>query len=189
MADFVRNGYGQVEPNHLSAQKTGQIYAQLPADDNITQLENGQFAKYNYVAGKVDFSTAATSGEWMMVFNEVHTYDERDRFYKDFAMVKSDYVDGVITPRLIKTNIGDIFTTNTIKVAGSKRTDVTMITDVETGGTNVAQVTPGAVYQVNTNGFLEYAATPDPDDGPQFAVVKFYTLADGQQAIKFQRIA
>ena len=48
-----RIGYGQVEPNHLSAQKTGQIYAQLPArfvdasDDNavkpIAQLEQGQF--------------------------------------------------------------------------------------------------------------------------------------------------
>ena len=28
-------GYGQVEPNHLSAQKTGQIYAQLPAAADI----------------------------------------------------------------------------------------------------------------------------------------------------------
>ena len=26
-----RIGYGQVEPNHLSAQRNGQIYAQLPA--------------------------------------------------------------------------------------------------------------------------------------------------------------
>ena len=30
-AQFVKRGYGQVEPNHLSAQHTGQIYAQLPA--------------------------------------------------------------------------------------------------------------------------------------------------------------
>ena len=30
-ASFVEYGYGQVEPNHLSAQRTGQIYAQLPA--------------------------------------------------------------------------------------------------------------------------------------------------------------
>lgn len=26
-ASFVEFGYGQVEPNHLSAQRTGQIYA------------------------------------------------------------------------------------------------------------------------------------------------------------------
>ena len=50
-----RVGFGQVEPNHLSAQRTSQIYAQLPADDSINILENGQFVKYDYAAGKVDF--------------------------------------------------------------------------------------------------------------------------------------
>ena len=189
MADFKRNGYGQVEPNHLSAQKTGQIYAQLPADSSITQLENGQFVKYDYPNGKViiDDPTDPVAGEYLMVFNEVHTYDERDRFYKDYVMAKADYVDGVITPRLIKTNIGDIFTTNTIKVAGAKRTDVTIATAIDT--TNAAQVAPGATYQPNANGFLEYIASADATKGPVFQVVKFYTLADGQQAIKFQRVA
>jgi hypothetical protein len=43
-----RIGYGQVEPNHLSAQRTGQIYAQLPAASDLTTLENGQFVKYDY---------------------------------------------------------------------------------------------------------------------------------------------
>ena len=184
MADFKRNGYGQVEPNHLSGQKTGQIYAQLPAKSTITQLENGQFAKYDYPNGEVNFTGV---GEWMMVFNEVHTYDERDRFYKDYVMAKADYVDGVITPRLMKTNIGDIFTTNTIKSAcTSRRADVTMAADIDS--TNSAQVAPGAVYQVNSDGFLEYTASATTGE-PQFQVVKFYTLADGQQAIKFQRIA
>ena len=42
-----RTGFGQVEPNHLSAQRTGQIYAQLPAKSDINILENGQFVKYN----------------------------------------------------------------------------------------------------------------------------------------------
>ena len=45
---YVEYGYGQVEPNHLSAQRTGQIYAQLPANRNIQLLENGQFVKYDY---------------------------------------------------------------------------------------------------------------------------------------------
>ena len=45
---FVKEGYGQVEPNHLSAQRTGQIYAQLPANAEITMLQNGQFVKYDY---------------------------------------------------------------------------------------------------------------------------------------------
>ena len=35
-AKYVEYGYGQVEPNHLSAQRTAQIYAQLPADQQLT---------------------------------------------------------------------------------------------------------------------------------------------------------
>ena len=30
MATIKRVGFGQVEPNHLSAQRNGQVYAQLP---------------------------------------------------------------------------------------------------------------------------------------------------------------
>ena len=45
---FVEHGYGQVEENHLSARRTGRIYAQLPAAASIELLENGQFVKYNY---------------------------------------------------------------------------------------------------------------------------------------------
>ena len=30
-----RTGFGQVEPNHLSAQRTSQIYAQLPAASSM----------------------------------------------------------------------------------------------------------------------------------------------------------
>ena len=41
-AQCVQYGYGQVEPNHLSARRNGQIYAQLPADSSITLLENGR---------------------------------------------------------------------------------------------------------------------------------------------------
>ena len=45
--------YGQaVEPNHLSARRTGQIYAQLPANKDIKVLENGQFVKYDYLNGE-----------------------------------------------------------------------------------------------------------------------------------------
>ena len=48
MASIKRKGFGQVEPNHLSAQRTGQIYAQLIADSNLNIIENGQFLKYDY---------------------------------------------------------------------------------------------------------------------------------------------
>lgn len=40
-AKYVEYGFGQVEPNHLSAQRTSQVYAQLPANPNIEILEQG----------------------------------------------------------------------------------------------------------------------------------------------------
>ena len=102
MADIKRIGFGQIEPNHLSAQRTAQIYAQLPAEASITVLENGQFAKYDYLKKEVNFTG---EGEWMLVYNEVKLYDDAWReTYKDFALQKKNYTEGVMTPRVFKTN-------------------------------------------------------------------------------------
>lgn len=93
-AKYVTYGFGQVEPNHLSAQRTGEIYAQLPVQKDIKILENGQFAKYNYVNGTVDF---AGKGEWMLVFNEVKVYADWETD-QDFAMIARDYNGYVYSP-------------------------------------------------------------------------------------------
>lgn len=214
-AAYVTRGYGQVEPNHLSAQSTGQIYAQLPADAAIDVLENGQFVKYDYPSGLVNFTG---KGEWMLVFNEVKLY--RDGLdYNDFAMKKEDYVariyspvDGesqtyaksrdyskVVTPadpyevdstndpfileqfkkpkmmpegttmvpRVFKTNIGDILTTNTV---------------------NETELAVGDVLYVGDDGYLTKTAGTNAGD-MQWQVAKVYTLADRQKAVKIMRIA
>lgn len=96
-ATFVQYGYGQVEPNHLSAPRNGQIYAQLPAASTIELLENGQFVKYDYAKGVCDFSTEASAGAWMMVFNEVKIYEDRETD-ADFAMIKNNYNGRVYSP-------------------------------------------------------------------------------------------
>lgn len=101
---YVEFGYGQVEPNHLSAQRTGQIYAQLPAKSDIDILEQGQFVKYDYAAnnngiGEVNFTGA---GEWMLVYNEIKLYrdhfDGTKQWDCEFAMIKDDYGARVYTP-------------------------------------------------------------------------------------------
>lgn len=91
---YVQVGYGQVEPNHLSAQRTGQIYAQLPADKNIKVLEQGQFVKYDYAAGLVNFTG---KGEWMLVYNEIKLYRE-GQLDCEFAMIKDNYIARVYSP-------------------------------------------------------------------------------------------
>ena len=166
-----KNGYGQVEPNHLSAQRTGQIYAQLPAHvksesktaESITLLENGMFAKYDYANNEVNFTG---EGEFMLVLNEVKLYDTNRETYKDFAMKAENYLNGEMVPRLFKTNIGDIFTTNCFKAE----------IELSVGD----KLTPG------TDGYL--AVTEDEDAAMIWKVVKEYTLADGQNAVKVQRI-
>ena len=161
MAKITRIGYGQVEPNHLSAQRTSQIYAQLPANKDIEILENGMFAKYDYAKNEVNFTG---EGEFMLVLNEVKLYDTNRETYKDFAMKKENYLNGEMVPRLFKTNVGDIYTTNMIDE---------IEVDVET------KLTP------NNKGIL---STANEDSEMIWKVVKVYTLADGQDAVKVQRI-
>lgn len=103
-AKYVEFGYGQVEPNHLSAQRTGQIYAQLPAAPAIELLEQGQFVKYDYAAnengiGEVNFTG---KGEWMLVYNEIKLYrthiDGTKQWDCEFAMLKDDYQARIYSP-------------------------------------------------------------------------------------------
>jgi hypothetical protein len=225
-AAYVERGYGQVEPNHLSAQRTGQIYAQLPVAAEIEILENGQFVKYDYEKEVVDFEG---KGEWMLVFNEVKVYREGQSDC-DFAMLRDNYVarvyspidgtkmkqmtqaryyggvdaDGnpipkVVTPadpyeidstdnpfaslydydgpkmmpentkmvpRVFKTNVGDIFTTN-------------MIDEEELAIGD--EVGPRAA-----DGIMDKSGA---SDDMKWQVVKVYDLGDRQKAVKLMRIA
>lgn len=191
MADMTRKGYGQVEPNHLSAQYTGQIYAQLPAQTytaasgndpavttNIAQLENGQFLKYNYAGNRASVDGDA---EWMLVYNEEKLYDERRQNHKDFVLKASEQADKTIYPRLLKINIGDIFTTNTFRSASSATVEgpddeITM-----------PELTVGNYVSIDAAGWLKKAVSK-PASGIVFQVVKVYQLPDQQDAVKLQRI-
>lgn len=87
-------GYGQVEPNHLAGQATKEVYAQLPAKKEITILENGQFAKYDYANNQVNFTGP---GEWLLVWNEIKLYRE-EQSDAEFAMLADNYVARVYSP-------------------------------------------------------------------------------------------
>lgn len=194
MADIKRIGYGQVEPNHLSGIVTGQIYAQLPAITTTTtgsgneavttktpmvQLEQGQFAKYDYAAGEVNFSG---EGEFMLVYCEEKHYDERLWNHKDFVYKAADFTDGKMYPRLIRTYIGDIFTTNMIGVAntGDSKTKVTIGTDTE--------LVKGAYLAPNATTGILTVKSSKPETGMVWQIVKVYTMPDGQTGFKLQRI-
>lgn len=168
MAKIERIGYGQVEPNHLSAQRTAQIYAQLPCGDDFVEaidgvLENGQYVKYDYRNKEVNLTG---KGEWMLVFNEIKLYDPRKQMYRDFAMKKEECVNGEIVPRVFKTNIGDIYTTNMVD--------------------STKEYEEGALLKVGEDGILTTGGSLSDDMCWEVAMV--YTLADGQPAIKIMRV-
>lgn len=206
---FTRNGYGQVEPNQLSAQKTGQIYASLPLASDVDILQNGEFMYYDYKSGTV---TANGVGEPMLVFNEVKLYEPFwQTSYKDFAMIRvgdnyvtsrlatAGYGDGAetegvdpnpghsdwqagyrmdgIAPRLFKTNVGDIFTTNMVETGNE-------ITYSQGDTLKLKKVPKAADKTGNT---LVLSKTGDIN-ALEFVVAKVYTMPDGQQGLKLQRI-
>ena len=160
---IAREGFGYVEPNHLSAPRNGQVYAQLPAAEDIEVLENGMFVKYDYAAGECNFDG---EGPWMMVFNEEKLYDERHQMHRDYAMQKSDFYDGVMTPRVFAMVPGDIFTTNAVKEAS---------------------YTVGDKLKVGADSRLEAGAAPAGEHS--FKVVKETTMPDLQPGVKIQVIA
>ena len=168
MAILEKKGYGQVEPNHLSAQRTGQIYAQSPAAADIEVLENGAFLKLD---SKTNTVGTTGNGEWMLVYNEVKLYDNAKQGYKDFAVKKSETLGTVITPRLFKTNVGDIFTTNLIEKGLSLGDEVTPTVDGNVG----------ILKPVDTGEEAEEAEMV-------FEVLKITTMPDGQPGVKVVRV-
>ena len=174
MPTLKRKGFGQVEPNHLSAQRTGQIYAQLIADSSLNIIENGMFLKYDYENRK---AALTGDGEWLLVYNEEKLYDPRKQAHKDFAMQKDDYVDNEMVPRLFKTNVGDIYTTNCLEANTSDSAQTTGVS-VDVGNT----------LKVGSTGYLEVFSSGSPA-GPIFKVVALTTMPDGQDAVKLQRIS
>ena len=112
--------------------------------------------------------------------SNVKTYDEPWReSYKDFSLIKTNYVSGEMTPRLIKTNIGDIFTTNCLEVANTSGNATVETTETYEVGDQLG---------VSATGYLSKAAKAGGYTGPVFNIVKIYTMPDGQPGVKVQRI-
>ena len=164
---------------------------------------------YDYKSGTV---TADGKGEPMLVFNEVKLYEPFwQTSYKDFAMIRvgdnyvtsrlatAGYGDGAetkgvtpnpghsdwqagyrmdgIAPRLFKTNVGDIFTTNMVETGAE-------ITYAQGDTLKLKKVSKAADKTGNT---LVLSKTGDID-ALEFVVAKVYTMPDGQQGLKLQRI-
>ena len=174
-AKYVEFGYGQVEPNHLSAQRTGQIYAQLPANPDITILEQGQFVKYDYAAndngiGEVNFTG---KGEWMLVYNEIKLYrnhlDGSKQWDCEFAMLKDDYQARVYSPYDWEHTEKEYQTRFLNGVDANGASSLTLDTNVELNRDGKTVTIDGQDYDVVDNQFT-YNGNP-------------YTLVNGRVTV------
>lgn len=210
-ADYVKYGYGQVEDNHLSAPRNGQVYAQLPAASNIEKLENGQFVRYDYQSGLCQLPNTG-NGPIMMVLNEVKIYRDRETD-ADFAMLKSDYNARVFSPIGQTAGTKDVIDYgDEANVEGDRAQAYTYKIGNYTypaampDGTKmvprVFKMSVGDIYTTNCVNETELAVGDElgvGDDGYlakggsngtlKFVVVKVYTMPDMQPGVKLQCIA
>lgn len=171
-----RKGFGQVELNHVSGIVKGEIYAQLPAKSTFKILEQGRFMKYDMATGEVNLTG---EGEWLLVYNEEHFYDERHTYHKDFALQADEFTDGKIYPRLIKTDVNDILTTNTF---GENTSRTATVTGVALDQGDYVKVDTATGYLTSGDGRTDTAPVMT------WQVVKVYTMPDGQPGVKLQRV-
>jgi hypothetical protein len=213
-ASYVARGYGQVEPNFLTAPQNGQVFAQLPAAADINVLENGQFVKYDMANGVCNFTGA---GPWRMVFNEVKIYRDRETD-ADFAMFKNFYNARVYSPvgqsssdlkitadytaEAIREGITDpyavtmgSYTYGNMMPAGTRmvpRVIAIPVGDYYTTNMINADATDegfavGKTFKIGEKGILELGTAAGGDEDPEFTIVKIYTMPDLQPGVKIQR--
>lgn len=164
-------GYGQIEPNRLTAQKTKEIYAQLPAEAALNIIENGMALIYDEVAKQVKKPTTIGAGRVCLVMNEIILEDERSQEESDYAQFNREETKYQVAikayPRLYGLHVGDTFTTNTVKVDDTYK---------------VTKVPDGTMFCVDVDGY--WTQTADKNSQVLASVVKDYTLDDGQRALK-----
>lgn len=209
---FNRNGYGQVEPTQLSAQKTGQIYASLPLDDEVNVLQNGEFMYYDQANGTVNSGKAAvegvsvaTLGEPMLVFNEIKLYEPFWRTsYKDFAMIRVG--DNYVTAGLATAEYGENSNVAQASYADhgyeygyrmkgfAPRLFKTNVGDIYY--TNMVKTGDNVTYAVgdtltpvkNASSKTLVLEKTNETTGMLWQVAKVGTMPDGQPGLKLQRV-
>lgn len=186
-----------VEPNHLSAQRTGQIYAQSKATKESTstssgsnamvlsQLKdrpyNGLFFKINPIDNIAYTDGTNIKGEYLLNFSEVKVYDER-KTMGDFNLSFDDCLDGEYYPRLLKTNTGDVYTTNCV----FEMVENTLIKAMQTGQSMI-DISVGDLLVVD-NGMLTKKAEPAATD-MVWQIKEITTAPNGiDDAVKIVRV-
>ena len=181
---FPVEKYASLELNQVAFPKTGMVVSQTPlgakfvegGSGNYGLCENGMWVVADKAKGYLD---APADGDGDSPIGIVYTaekeYDNYNVGLKHFAKKAGDY------PRVGILGLGDTVTTNCFQY---EATTYATMTALETM-LNAYAATP--VYVVGVDGSpVPQVTTSAPSGGTYGKVTKYYTMPNGEKAIKYE---
>lgn len=186
LARFAITNYGVIELNHVSWPETARVFGQLPllATDfagatPAKVAENGMWLVYDIAAGAVRLPDAVTEPVGILYMGE----KEYNKFEVGLNQFFLDSATGFL-PRIGMPMVGDIYTTNTFCFLESEFTNDAAV--IAALGGNLSS---SPLYLIpSTLGAPQITATLGGTESTVARVVKYYTLPNGDPAIKVQFI-
>ena len=182
MKRFPVEQYATLELNQVAFPKTGMVVSQTPLGAAFTAdapCENGMWVVADKAAGAINPPAAATDKPIGIVYTAEKEYDNFHYGLKTFGRkVAGDY------PRVGIFGLGDTVTTNCLQYNDSTWTTVdALYADLRKDLT----VAANAIYVAPVAGSAVPQLTKTkPGSGIYAKVVKFYTVPNGEPAVKYQ---
>ena len=181
---FPVEKYASLELNQVAFPKTGMVVSQTPlgpkfvegGSGNYGLCENGMWVTADKAKGYLD---APADGDGDSPIGIVYTaekeYDDYHMGLKNFAQKAGDY------PRVGIFGLGDTVTTNCFKYDGSTYATVAAIEAVL-----AAYATTPVYVFANDGDPVPQVSTSAPSAGVYGKVTKYYTVPNGEKAIKYE---
>lgn len=189
MTRFPVEKYASLELNQVAFPKTGMVVSQVPLDAKFTTdtsvsgyygvCENGMWVVADKQAGTIKAPAAATDSPIGIVYTAEKEYDNYEIGLKNFGRkVAGDY------PRVGILGLGDTVTTNCFQYNESTYATLADLEAVlDAAGTTPVYVAPVA------NSPVPQVTASKPGSGIYGKVVKYYTMPNGEKAIKYQIVS
>lgn len=187
---FPLEMYATLELNQVAFPKTGMVVSQTPLGDAFTKdapCENGMWVVADKAAGTIKPMAAATDKPVGIVYTAEKEYDDYHYGLKTFGRkVAGDY------PRVGILGVGDTVTTNCFQYDSSTYATVAALETAlkaAEAGTTPMYVIPGVAGTTAVSKAVPAITTSKPSSGIYGKVVKYYTVPNGEKAIKYQIIS
>lgn len=180
-----KDGYGQLELNHVAFRRDGRIEAQcaLNATDFATdKAENGMLLAVDKVNRQLKKATLSNADDLVVGLNYSSEliYDERTPGLKNFALGLGEFL-----PRIGMLAARDTFHTNTVCYDTDDYADEDAIKLAVEGNATTAAAPVYAGIATDGSGYWQLSdAMATFTAGPVAQVVEFATMPDGQTGLK-----